>query len=565
MARVKAKDVRIDNELLYAYARTDRMADLEDFLAASNIAKVQDVGDIFFNEGLYQAARVAFTHVNNQAKLAITLVRLRLYAEAVDAARKANNILTWKEVCFSCVLAGEFRLAQMCAMHIIVYMDHLLDLVRHYERGGHFSELIGVLEQGINLERAHQGMYTQLGVLYAKYKEEKLMEHIKLFWSRLNIPTLLVACQQNLHWHEAVFLYTHYDQYDNAIATMIDHSAECWKHSLFKEILLQVSNTEIYYRALTFYLSEHPLLLNDLLLDLSGKLDHARVVDIVQRVDHVPLIEKYLLHVQRDNIANVNEASSTGWRRVLARSSNNSCNGDGTSPSVVMTLYSSSSADTHKYGYAPKGASVVMYSSSELRAYQYFVATEWTGGIYASPSMPGSRPGGLIAATWAALVVMGEAGYMECAREIMHTAKAIEAGLRAIPGIRVVGTPHLSVVSFAADESTLVRGQRVNIYKVGEALTATKVDSDGVSRGGWNLNTLQKPSAIHICCTYMHRGRAQQFLEDVRAAVDMVVDNPQMFKNGSAAIYGLAEALPDGSLIEDMARGFIDTLYLTEK
>jgi len=308
MARNKVKDVRIDNELLYAYARTDRLADLEDFLVATNIAKVQDVADLLFNEELYQAARICYTHVNNNAKLAITLVRLKLYTEAVDAARKANSIPTWKEVCFSCVLAQEFRLAQMCAMHIVVYMDHLLELVQHYERYGYFEQLIAVLEQGINLERSHQGLYTQLGVLYAKYKEEKLMEHIKLFWSRLNIPTLLVACQQNLHWNEAVFLYTHYDQYDNAIDVMIQHSAECWKHSLFKEIILQVSNSECYYRAIHFYLTDHPLLLNDLLLDLSPKLDHQRVVDMVSRVDHVPLIEKYLLHVQRENIVGVNEA-----------------------------------------------------------------------------------------------------------------------------------------------------------------------------------------------------------------------------------------------------------------
>ena len=96
MARGKIKDVKIDNELLYSYARTDRLADLEDFLAASNIAKVQDVGDLLFNESLYQAARICYTHVNNNAKLAICLVRLKLYAEAVEAARKANNILTWK-------------------------------------------------------------------------------------------------------------------------------------------------------------------------------------------------------------------------------------------------------------------------------------------------------------------------------------------------------------------------------------------------------------------------------------------------------------------------------------
>ena len=89
------------------------------------------------------------------------------------------DFLVFQEVCFSCVVATEFRLAQMCAMHIIVYMDHLLDLVAHYERFGYFAELIAVLEQGINLERSHQGMYTQLGVLYAKYKEEKLLEHVR--------------------------------------------------------------------------------------------------------------------------------------------------------------------------------------------------------------------------------------------------------------------------------------------------------------------------------------------------------------------------------------------------
>jgi len=219
------------------------------------------------------------------------------------------------------------------------------------------------------------------------------------------------------------------------------------------------------------------------------------------------------------------------------------------------------SADTHKYGYAPKGASVVMYRSPALRSFQYFVAPEWSGGIYASPSMPGSRPGGLIAATWAALVSMGQEGYLECAREIMRTAKAIDAGIRAIPGLRVLGQPHMSVISFTHDDATPVRGTQINIYKVGEAMGAKKKSKDGTLRPGWNLNTLQKPSSIHICCTYMHRGRADEFLNDLRAAVDLVADNPNMFKNGSAAIYGMAESLPDGSVIDDMARGFIDTLY----
>jgi len=310
MARGKVKDTIVEYELIYCYAKTDRLADLEDFLATAT-TKVQEctrVGDQCFSEELYQAARILYTHVNNNAKLAMCLVRLKLYAEAVEAARKANNIHTWKEVCFCCVNAKEFRLAQMCAMNIIVYMEHLLDLVKHYEQYGYFHEVIAVLEQGINLDRAHQGMFTQLGILYAKYKEEKLMEHIKLFWSKLNIPSLIAACRQNCHWNEAVFLYIQYDQRDQAIETMIEHSAECWNHSLFKEIIKKVSNTEMYYKAITFYLQEHPLLLTDLLIELSTQLDHTRVVDLVSRHGHLPLIEKYLLHVQRENLSAVNEA-----------------------------------------------------------------------------------------------------------------------------------------------------------------------------------------------------------------------------------------------------------------
>lgn len=219
------------------------------------------------------------------------------------------------------------------------------------------------------------------------------------------------------------------------------------------------------------------------------------------------------------------------------------------------------SADTHKYGYAPKGASVVMYRSNALRSHQYFVAAEWTGGIYASPSMPGSRPGGLIAATWAALVRMGEEGYMACAKEIMSTAKEIEAGIRATPGLRVLGKPDMSVVSFAADESTPVRGTVINIYKVAESLGTKRTNADGSTKYSWALNILQKPASVHICCTYMHRGRAAEFIRDVRAAVDQVADNPHMFKDGSAAIYGLAESLPEGPL-DQVTRGFIDTLYM---
>jgi len=308
MARSKVRDKAVDSELIYSYAKVEDLAALEKFISNPHSAILDKVGDRLFDEALFASAKIIFTQISNYAKLASCLVRLEHFQEAVDAARKANSIQTWKDVCYACVDAHKFRLAQMCGVNIIVFMDHLHDLIRQYEIGGHFAELVNLLEQGINLDRAHQGIYTQLGILYAKYKEIKLMEHINLFWSRLNIPTLLQACKDNLHWKETVFLYTHYDQFDNAADTMIQHSPTCWDHEQFKGIIVRVSNTEVFYRAINFYLREHPLYLSELLIELSPKLDHKRVVQTIRLSRQLPLIQQYLLHVQRDNIAVVNEA-----------------------------------------------------------------------------------------------------------------------------------------------------------------------------------------------------------------------------------------------------------------
>jgi sphinganine-1-phosphate aldolase len=148
----------------------------------------------------------------------------------------------------------------------------------------------------------------------------------------------------------------------------------------------------------------------------------------------------------------------------------------------------SMSADTHKYGFAPKGSSVIMYSSSHLRHYQYYVAADWTGGIYATPSIAGSRPGAIIAGTWAAMMYMGKEGYVNAAKEVMKMSSAILEGVRSIPQLKVLGEPAMSVICFAAAKPSL------NIFNVGDAMT----------NRGWSLSVMQNPSAIHICVTYIH-------------------------------------------------------------
>ena len=112
------------------------------------------------------------------------------YLKASLNLRDVSNFSTrtWKEVCFACVGNNEFRLAQMCGLHIVVHADELEDLINYYQDRGFFEELMILLEASLGLERAHMGMFTELSILYSRYKPEKLKEHLELFWSRVNIP-----------------------------------------------------------------------------------------------------------------------------------------------------------------------------------------------------------------------------------------------------------------------------------------------------------------------------------------------------------------------------------------
>jgi len=311
MARKKGvKDAQIDSTLILAYAKTNRLSELEEFISGPNVAKIQAIGDRCYDDGFYEAARLLFTNISNFSRLASALVKLLKFQDAVEAARKANSTRTWKEVLESCVDHAEFRLAQMCGLQIIMNADEIEEVVRVYEVRGYFEELLQLMESGLGLEMGagHTGIFTELGVLYSKYKPDKLMEHLKLFWSRCNLPRLIRAAERARMWNELTFTYVHYDEFDNAAHVMIDHSADAWDHTSLKDVIVKVNNSETYYKAIRFYREQQPQLLNDILNTLVPKLDHARVVDIMERFDCVALVKGYLQGVQKENIAEVNEA-----------------------------------------------------------------------------------------------------------------------------------------------------------------------------------------------------------------------------------------------------------------
>ncbi len=187
------------------------------------------------------------------------------------------------------------------------------------------------------------------------------------------------------------------------------------------------------------------------------------------------------------------------------------------------------SADTHKYGYALKGSSVLLFRPKELRRHQYVVVDGWQGGLYASPSMGGSRSGGLIAATWAAMLGLGRAGYMAVADAIFRTADAIKEAVRSNPELALIGDS-LFNVAFRADPAA---PEPVDIFHVNDAL----------ARRGWRLNGLQLPPAVHFCVTRPNTqpGVAEAFADDLAAAVEEAKDPPSP-RPRSGAMYGAGGA-----------------------
>lgn len=307
MARKQVKESVIDTQLIYALARINKLAEMEEVISVPNVAKIDQIGERCYDERLFEAAKILFININNNAKLALCYINLQQFREAVDAATKANSVSTWKEVNLACLRAQEFRLANICGLHIIVHPDHLEELIGHYERAGRSTELIQLMEQGLGLDNAHAGIFTELGVLYSKYLPDKLMEHIKIFWSRMNITKLLRACEKALLWNEMVYLYKEDGQHDSAVRTMVDHSV-AFQHDLFLDCVQKVRNPEVQYRAITFYLSHHPMQLGRLLQVLTPHLDHARVVHLLRKHDALPLALEYMKSVQKENLSVVNEA-----------------------------------------------------------------------------------------------------------------------------------------------------------------------------------------------------------------------------------------------------------------
>ncbi|MCP4764199.1 MAG: aspartate aminotransferase family protein, partial [archaeon] len=160
------------------------------------------------------------------------------------------------------------------------------------------------------------------------------------------------------------------------------------------------------------------------------------------------------------------------------------------------------SADSHKYGYGAKGTSVLLFKDKSFQKHQYFCHLPWPGGVYAHPTMTGTRPGGVIAATWAAMRHIGEDGYLSLAKKAMETTQRLKDGINAIPEMHVLGKPDMTVFSFGSDT--------LNPYII----------ADAMQKRGWVLDRLQYPACLHVIVNPFHETVVDEFLTTLKEAVE---------------------------------------------
>jgi glutamate/tyrosine decarboxylase-like PLP-dependent enzyme len=181
----------------------------------------------------------------------------------------------------------------------------------------------------------------------------------------------------------------------------------------------------------------------------------------------------------------------------------------------------------------------------EYRRHQYFLKDDWPGGLYGSPTLAGSRPGGALAASWAVLTYLGEDGYKRLAQTMLDTTRALSAGINAIEGLRVVAEPDMTVFAFASDT--------FDVHVVGDALAAA----------GWFPDRQQGPASLHIMVTPAHAEVASDFLQALGEAVKKVVSGEQQ-AGGQAAIYGAMAKMEDKAPVRAFISEFIDGMTKKE-
>lgn len=201
------------------------------------------------------------------------------------------------------------------------------------------------------------------------------------------------------------------------------------------------------------------------------------------------------------------------------------------------------SADLHKYGYAAKGASTILYRTAALRRHQHFAYADWPGGLFVSPSMLGTRPGGAIAAAWAVMNYLGAEGYLDLTRRAMDATARIRREVESIAGLVVLGDPVMSILAVGAAPETVP----LDLYVV----------ADAMQERGWRIDRQQSPASLHFTVSPEHDAVVAHLVRDLRETTEAVRASGKTAE-GMAAMYGMLGRLPDRAVVREALLDFMD-------
>eukprot|EP00924_Labyrinthula_sp_SR-Ha-C_P001550 maker-scaffold_18-snap-gene-1.5-mRNA-1 protein AED:0.42 eAED:0.42 QI:0/0/0/0.66/1/1/3/0/1799 len=331
MARKKQKEKLIDTTLVYAYCKLGQMKQLEQFLLTPNLAEVGKIAQEIYNEP--QASQkdletciILFSNDSNHKMLSLCYLKLKRFTKAVDAAKKANDVETWKLVNIGCLDNNEVELANIAGLNIIANPVYLDDVVSLYEQKGFFKEVVWLLESGVNVENAHNNTFTMLAILYAKYsdfldlKKNVLIDFVRRQGKKINSTKFVRISQSLLKYEEVAELYRIMGELESALSVLLSHTQFFAdpKETVYGIILSQSESTvirqeSVYYRLLDLFVKLFPTSVSQLLDSIHSqrtkgreskpvKLDCSRVIKTLSAVGKLVLAREFLVQLQIENL-----------------------------------------------------------------------------------------------------------------------------------------------------------------------------------------------------------------------------------------------------------------------
>ncbi|KAL0237254.1 hypothetical protein PCE1_000651 [Barthelona sp. PCE] len=303
------QDQGLYTELVYMLSICNRYLEAEDLLeSSSGTIKLDTLGERLFDAKKFDLALRFFNKAGLYHNVALCNLELGNLEAALDAAKQCNNIELVKEILVKALVAGKFSIVKIASHKLISSMEEVDFIIDAFIKANEVDELLSLLESLINLDKVTPALFTRLAILFADYKQEKIIPYLKVNINRVNIHLLKKYFNENGLFKELLFLEQHDKNYDSCIQIMINNK-DLYDADQFQLYISNLLNLELMYTALAFIIAEHPEALSGLLRILdSDRLDKKRLISMFEKEGLMSVLVEFLERIlQKEDSSLVNE------------------------------------------------------------------------------------------------------------------------------------------------------------------------------------------------------------------------------------------------------------------